>query len=240
MRGYRHRDALARHVNAKALDMCCFLCDHHTDPVVKKVMQNKRFWAVLSISVIFFSVIGFANSEYRAQDCVTSTIMKQIEFAGTPDAAVPPVVKENMDSCVYVWSMRAALFLGFSSVAAATLGAILSNRSPAGPSTNMSAHYEPDSRKLVLRFDRPTIVPHPQRMVLLYHHADGMATTVPGRQCGDDGLALAFTTDMEKPPILMELVIYSKAMHPAGFPKSDVCAGGRPIHIDVDIVHCDT
>lgn len=77
-------------------------------------------------------------------------------------------------------------------------------------------------------------------MVPLYRHADGMAAVVPGRQCGDGGLALAFTTDIEKSPTRIELVICSGAMHPAGFPESDVCTGGRPIHVDVDILRCDT
>ena len=155
-------------------------------------------------------------------------------------ATVPPVVKEMMDRCVYSWSVPAALFLGFSSVAAAVLGAIFSNRFFAGPSTHVSAHYEPDARKLVLRFDRPVMAQNPQRMVLLYRHADGMGAAVPGRQCGNSGLTMAFTTDVEKPPTRMELVVCSGAMHPAGFPESDVCTGGRPIHVDVDILLCDT
>ena len=81
---------------------------------------------------------------------------------------------------------------------------------------------------------------NPQRMVMLYRNADGMGAAVPGRQCGNSGLTLAFTTDVEKPPTHMELVVCSGAMHPAGFPESDVCAGGRPIHVDIDILLCDT
>jgi hypothetical protein len=150
------------------------------------------------------------------------------------------VVEEMMDRCVYAWSMPAALSLAASAWVAAVLGAALSNWFLAGSSSGVSAHYEPDASKLILRFDRPTIVQNPQRMVLLYHHADGMATTVPSQQCGNSGLTLAFTIDVEKPPMLMELVIYSGAMHPAGFPESDVCTGGRPIHVDVDILLCDT
>lgn len=57
----------------------------------------------------------------------------------------------------------------------------------------------------------------------------GPPVAVPGRQCGKSGPALAFTTDIEKPPTRMKLVICSKTMHPARSPESDVCAGGRPI-----------
>ena len=156
------------------------------------------------------------------------------------NATVPSVLKELVDNCTYTFSMIAAPFLAFSSLAAAALGAILSNRFLAGPSTRISAHYEPDARKLVLRFDRPVMAQNPQRMVLLYRHADGMGAAVPGRQCGNSGLTMAFATDVEKPPTRMELVVCSGAMHPAGFPESDVCTGGRPIHVDVDILLCDT
>ena len=189
---------------------------------------------------IFSSVFVFAQSS--AQNCVTGIIIAQIESLDKPDmsAIVPLVVMEKMYFCVDSWSMPAALSMGASTVTAVVLGATFSNQSLARPSTHLSARYEPDTRKLILQFDRPVIVLNPQRMVLLYLHADGMATTVPGQRCWDGGLTLAFTTNMEKSPTYMELIVYSGAMHPAGFPESDVCTGGRPIHIDVDILPCDT
>jgi hypothetical protein len=189
----------------------------------------------------FFSSI-FVVAQSSSQNCVTGVIIAQIESLDKPDmsAIVPLVVKENMYLCVDSWLMLAALSLSASTVTAVVLGATFSNQSLARPSTHLSARYEPDTRKLVLQFDRPVIVRNPQRMVLLYHHADGMATTVPGQRCWDGGLTLAFTTNIEKSPTYMELIVYSGAMHPAGFPESDVCTGGRPLHIDVDILPCDT
>ncbi len=218
------------------------MCYFYATAIQAKIVETKRERAlrVGSLIVLFFSVIAFAVFELKAQNCVTSTIMQQIEFACTPDAVVPQVVEEWMNRCAYTWSIWAALFLGLSSLAAAVLGATFSNRFLAGHSTSVSAHYESDTRRLVLRFDRPTVAQNPQRMVLLYRHADGMAAAVPGQQCGNSGLTLAFTTDIEKPPTHMELVVCSGAMHPAGFPESDVCTGDRPIHVDVDILYCDT
>ena len=70
----------------------------------------------------------------------------------------------------------------------------------------------------------------------MYHHADGMDSTMPGSQCGNSGLTLAFTTNIEKSPTHMELVICSGVMHPTGFPESDVYTDGQPIHVDVDIL----
>lgn len=214
-----------------------FLYNPHTDPAVKGATLNG-----ILIFLIMVSSVTFVIAQSKMQGCMTDTISKQIESVGDPDvsAVVPPDAEGAMDLCMYAWSMPAALSLTASVWAAAFLGSILSNRLLAESSANISAHYEPDTRKLVLRFNKPTIVRKSQRMVLLYHHADGMATTVPGRQCGDSGLALTFATDVKKPPTLMELVICSGAMHPAGFPESDVCTDGRPIHVDVDILLCDT
>lgn len=211
----------------------------HTGPVVKEAMWNRPVWVVFFI-IVFVSVFAFIFFESKAQNCITTIRFAQIGSLDDPDmsATVPPEVKK-MDQCVYSWTVPAALSLGASSVAAAALGAILSNRFRAEQSTRISAHYEPDARKLVLRFDRPVMAQNPQRMVLLYRHVDGMGAAVPGRQCGNSGLTLAFTTDVEKPPTHMELVVCSGAMHPAGFPELDVCAGGRPIHVDVDILLCD-
>ena len=199
----------------------------------------------LCLFVGVFSTI-FVSAQSSAQGCVTDIISEQIKQLGIRggNATAPLEVVELMDRCESRFLASAALSLGASSVVAAVLGAILSSRLRAGQSTRVSAgvsaHYEPDARKLVLRFDRPTVAQNPQRMVLLYRHADGMATVVPGQQCGNSGLTLAFTTDIEKLPTHMELVVCPGAMHPAGFPESDVCAGGRPIHIDVDIIHCNT
>ena len=219
-----------------------FLCNCHTGPVVKKTIYG--IGALCLLVGVFSTIFVFAQSS--AQGCVTDIISEQIRQLGIHggNATAPLEVVELMDRCESGFLASAALSLGFSSVMAAVLGAILSNRLRAGQSTrvsaDVSAHYEHDTRKLVLRFDRPTIAQNPQRMVLLCHHADGMATAVPGQQCGNSGLTLAFTTDIEKPPTHMELVICSGAMHPAGFPESDVCADGRLIHIDVDILHCNT
>ena len=197
--------------------------------------------AVCLVLIGFFSSV-FVFAQSSAQNCVTSIIIAQIESLDKSDmsAIVPHEVKEMMGLCVHLWSMLAALSLIASTVTAVVLGATFSNRSLARPSTHLSARYEPDTRKLVLQFDRPVIVRCPQRMVLLYHHAVGMATTVPGQRCRDGGLTMAFTTNMEKSPTYIELIVYSGAMHPAGFPESDVCTGGRPIHIDVDILPCGT
>ena len=204
-----------------------------------------RDWILMAAFLVTFYSGVFVFAQMGAQGCVTTVISTQISELGMHgNATVPSVVEKLVEDCVYWNSILAAASLGISSVMAAVLGAALSNRLRAGPSTGksigMSAHYEPDASRLILRFDRPTVVQNPQRMVLLYHHADGIATTVPGRQCEDDGLTLGFTADVEKPPMLMELVIYSGAMYPAGFPDSDVCAGGRPIRINVDILFCDT
>ena len=215
-----------------------FLCNCHTGPIVKKETTQRMTYLVL---IGFFSSV-FVFAQSNAQNCVTGVIITQIGSLDDPDmpAAPPPEVMEAMDFCVDSWSMPAALSLSASTVTAVVLGATFSNRSLARPSTHLSARYEPDTRKLVLQFDRPVVVRNPQRMVLLYHHADGIATTVPGQRCWDGGLTLAFTTNMEQSPTYMELIVYSGAMHPAGFPESDVCTGGRPLHIDVDILPCDT
>ena len=218
-----------------------FLYNEHTDPAVKDTTR-KYLGMVFSSIVLFSSVTIFVFAQSGAQNCVTRIIMAQIGFVDTPDvnAAVPPEVEEIVDRCVYVYSVSAALSLGASSVAAAVLGAILTNRVLVGHPTIVSAHYEPETNKLVLRFNKPVIAHNPQRMVLLYRHADGMAATVPSRQCGDSGLTLAFATNMKESPTLMELVVCSGAIHPAGFPESDVCTDGRPIHVDVDVLFCDT
>ena len=154
--------------------------------------------------IVIFSVL-FVYAQTEAQSCVTDTIMAQIGFLDTPDvnAAVPSEMKEVVDNCVKLFLVPTALSLALSSLAAAILGAVLSNRLLAGLSTNMSAHYEPDTRKIILRFDRPIIAQNPQRMVLLYRHAGGMAAVVPGRQCGGGGLMLAFTTDVKESPSRM-------------------------------------
>ena len=206
-----------------------------------KIARSKAS-LVVSIVVLFSSVFSLVYTEYAAQKCVTDTMMAQIGSLDNPsmDATVPPLMMEVVDHCVSGHTFLRALSLGLSSIAAAVLGAILSNQLSARPSINVYAHYEPDASKLVLRFDRPVIAQNPQRVVLLYRHADGMAAAVPGRQCGDAGLTLAFTTNVDEPPTHMELVVCSGAMHPAGFPESDVCTGGRPIHVDVDILRCDS
>ena len=205
---------------------------------MKKETTQRATYLVL---VGFFSSV-FVLAQSNSQNCVTGIIIAQIESLDKPDmsAIVPSIVMENMHLCVNSSLMLAALSLSASTVTAVVLGATFSNRSFAGPSTHLSARYEPNTRRLVLQFDRPVIVRNPQRMVLLYHHADSMGTTVSGPQCWDGGLKLAFTTNMEKSPTYMELIVYSGAMHPAGFPESDVCTGGRPLHIDVDILPCDT
>ena len=189
-----------------------------------------------SILVIIFSIL-FAFYEYHAQKCITDTISAQLGFLEDPDvnAAVPDEMKRVVDSCSFWLSMIAAVFLGFISLAAAILGAILSNRLRVKSSTTIHARYEPDSHKLILRFNKPTIVENPQRMTLLYYHTGGVSTTIPGRQCGDDGLTLTFDASTEKSPTYVELVIYPKAIQPAGFPESDICPNGSPIHVDVDI-----
>lgn len=187
----------------------------------------------------------FIYAQTNAQDCVMTVISTQISQLGMHggNATVPSMVENVEDDCVRVNSILAAVFLSLSTILAAVLGAVLGvllSRSRAGSSTGVSAHYEPDTRRLVLLFPRPVIAQNPQRMVLLYRHADGMSAVVPGRQCSGGGLALAFTTDIEESPTRMELVICSGAMHPVGFPESDVCTGGQPIHVDVDILRCDT
>lgn len=215
-----------------------FLCSCHTGPIVK----NETTQRMTCIVLIGFFSSTFVFAQSSAQNCVTNIIITQIESLDKSDmsAIVQPGMKEVMDSCVYSWSISTALSLSASAVVAAVLGATFSNRSSSRPSINLSARYEPDTNKLVLRFDRPVIVQNPQRMVLLYHHADGVATTVPGQRCWDGGLTMAFTTNMEKSPICMELIIHSRAMHPSGFPESDICTGGRPLRIDVDVMFCDT
>ena len=202
---------------------------------------KRRFGAFISIMVVFGASIGFIIAEYNAQKCVTDTIMTQIGFVDTAgvNATVPPAMKEIVDNCGFKFSMMGALFLAFSSVAAATLGVFSYNRFFVEHPIKISAHYEPDTCKLILRSDRPIITQNPHRMILLYKHVDGIAAVVPSRQCGGSGLILAFIIDVEKPPIRMELVICSGAMHPVGFPESDVCVGGRPIHLDVDMLHCE-
>ena len=172
------------------------------------------------------------------------------------NATVPDEMMDVVDACVLGHTALGALYLGVSSVSAAVLGAILSTKLIARPSTkliarpstkliarpstNVSAHYELDTHKLVLRFNRPVIAQNPQRMILLYSHTDGMATVVLGQQCGDGGLTLSFITNVKESPTHMELIVCSGAMHPAGSPELDVCADGRPVHLDVDILHCDT
>lgn len=205
-------------------------------------MKNETMQRATCLALIGFFSYVFVFAQSSAQNCVTNIIIAQIESLDKSDmsAIVPHEVKEIMGHCVHLWSMLAVLSLIASTVTAVVLGATFSNRSLARPSAHLSARYEPDTRKLVLQFDRPVIVRHPQSMVLLYHHADGMATAVPGQRCWDGGLTMAFTTNMEKSPTYIELIVYSRAMHPAGFPESDVCTGGRPIHIDVDILPCDT
>ena len=215
-----------------------FLSGRHTDTVVDKSIQ-------ITVGVVIFCIAissgVFVFAQTIAQGCVMNVISTQISQLGMHggNATVPSVVENVVDGCVYRYSILMAGSLGLSSVLAAILGVTLS-RSRAGPSTGVSAHYEPDTRRLVLLFHRPVIAQNPQRMVLLCRHADGMAAVVPGRQCGDGGLTLAFTTDIEESPTRMELVVCSGAIHPVGFPESDVCAGGRPIHVDVDIMRCDT
>lgn len=211
-----------------------FLSSRHTDTVVERSIQIK-VWVVGILIAISSGVFIFAQTS--AQGCVMNVISTQIiqlsMYGG--NATVPSGVENVEDDCVRVNSIVAAMSLGLSSVLAAVLGVLLSRLR-----TGVSARYEPHTHKLVLRFDRPVIAHNPQRMVLLYRHADGMAAVVPGRQCGDGGLALAFTTNIEESPTRMELVVCSGAMHPVGFPESDVCAGGQPIHVDVDIRRCDT
>ena len=207
-----------------------------------KDVKRERALLVGSLIVLFSSVISLTFAEYTAQKCVTDTIMAQIGFVDDPDvnAAVPHIMKEIVDNCAYTFSMLAALFLGFSSVAAAILGAILSNRLRARQSAKVYAHYDPGTHKLTLRFDKPVAAQNPQRMALLYHHAGGMAAAVPGRQCKNSGLMLVFTTDVKETPTSMELVICSGAICLDTFPKPDVCASGRPIHVEVNILMCDT
>lgn len=177
-------------------------------------------------------------AEYNAQNCVMSTISTQIGLLENPNASavVPNDMKKVVDKCTFDFLTIAAMFLGFASLWAVILGAIFSNQVSTTSSATIYARYVPDDHKLILRFDRPAIVQNPQRMVLLYYHAGGVATTVPGRQCEDGGLTLTFITNAEKSPTYMELVIYSGAIHPAGFPESDVCINGKPIHVDVDIL----
>lgn len=212
------------------------------------VVKKMRWYTgvLVGVSLVLASSISSGFAGYEAQQCVTNTIMTQIDLSDKPNEseAVLSVMKEIADRCGWIFSIMGALLLGISSVAAAILGAIFSNRLLVGPSTNVSAHYDrsskPDTSKLVLRFDRPVIAQNPQRMVLLYRYANGMAAAVPGQQCGGSGHTPAFTANTEGLPTRMELVICPDAMHPVGFPESDVCINGRPIHVDVDILRCDT
>ena len=181
--------------------------------------------------IMFFCVVGFGTGfvfvQSSAQACINDDMNTK---------------KEGMNRCTLLL-LSSALFLGVSSASAAILGVVLFNQPSTGQSAKVSAHYDPGGQKLVLQFDRPVVAQNPQnqqRMALLYYHAGGMAAAVPGRQCGNRGLTLAFTTDMKETPTRMELVVCPGAMYPAGFPESDVCADGRPIRVDVDILICDT
>ena len=207
--------------------------------VMKKVLEHKTEAVGFSI-ILFLGTIAVPLAGYSAQNCIIDTKQNGSNDTSGVNTAVLDAIKEIVDRCVFAFSIIAALFVGFTTLAAAIIGAIFSKWLLARPSTNISAYYEPDNYKLVLRFDRPVIAQNPQRMVLLYRYADGMAAAVPGQQCGGNGLMLAFTAKTEGSPTRMELVICFGAMHPVGFPESDVCTNGRPIHVDVDILRCDT
>lgn len=211
--------------------------------VMKKVLEHKTEAVGFSI-ILFLGTIAVPLAGYSAQNCIIDTKQNGSNDTSGVNTAVLDAIKEIVDRCVFAFSIIAALFVGFTTLAAVILGAIFSKWLLVGPSTNISAYYDrsskPDTCKLVLRFDRPVTAQNPQRMVLLYRYADGMAATVPGQQCGGSGLTLAFTANTEGLPTRMELVICPGAMHPVGFPESDVCTNGRPIHVDVDILRCDT
>ena len=126
--------------------------------------------------VIFLIVISsgvFIFAQTIEQGCVTTVISTQISQFGmhSGNATVPSVVEKVVDDCVRWNAILAAVSRSLSTLLAAILGATLS-RSRAGPSTGVSAHYEPDTHRLVLLFHRPVVAQNPQRMVLLYRHVD--------------------------------------------------------------------
>ena len=198
-------------------------------------MKKKKRQRVVCVVLIVFFSSTFVVAQSGAQDCVTDTIITQIEQHDNPDgdAVIPPEVREMMDFCVHAWSMPAALSLSASTVTAIVLGANFS-QSLAKPSIKLYAHYEPDTRRLVLRFNRPAIVQDTPKIVLLYQHEGVMTITTLDRGI-DDGLVQRYDTDIDNTSTHMEAIVYPGTIHPAGFEERDICPDGRPIHVDVVI-----
>ena len=140
-----------------------FLSSRHTDTVVERSIQIKVYVVGLLIAI---SSAGFVSAQTIAQGCVIDVLSTQISQIGMHggNTTVQPVVENMKDGCVRVNSILMAVSLSLLTLQAAILG-VLPSRSRAGSSTGMSAHYEPDTRRLVLLFPRPVVAQNPQRMV---------------------------------------------------------------------------
>ena len=122
--------ALWRSMPCASADVVIFMRLPHIPAV--ETMRNvvlMAFIAILSGTFVF--------AQTGAQNCVTIVQTAQMEAIDTPGMStiVPSVVQENVDLCVQVYSVVAAMSLGASSLLTAVLGAALSNRSRAEPST---------------------------------------------------------------------------------------------------------